>query len=224
VSVPAINLTTPAEYLAAERKAEFRHELVNGEVYAMSGVSRVHSKLATNSIVAIDRRIRQHGCSTSGSDLRVRIPATEAYVYPDVVVYCGDGKWLDKAFDTLENPIVVIEILSPSAENYDRGAKFGHYRHIDSLKTYVLVSQEFVLVEVYTRQTDGTWLFTAMDEPEQELSLPIHDVTIPISEIYDRVPVPSGPQDLPAEVVRAIFEKDKSLTVPSDDHRLTASL
>lgn len=120
--------------------------------------------------------------------MRVRIPTTEAYAYPDVVVYCGEGKWLDDHFDTLENPGAVVEVLSPSTEKLDRLANAAHYKLMDSLQAYIVVSQEEVYVECSTRDGEN-WVSRQLMNLLDDLYVPGLEVAIPLAEIYDRVSV-----------------------------------
>ncbi|WP_227624939.1 Uma2 family endonuclease [Fimbriimonas ginsengisoli] len=188
--MPSRTWTSPADYLAAERLADQKHELINGEVYAMSGVSRWHALIVANFVRRLGNRFEGRNCNVVSSDLRVRIPATDAYLYPDVVVYCGEGQWLDEAFDTLENPIVVVEVLSPSTDRYDRVDKFRHYRKIESLQAYIIVAQDSLAVEHHARQENGEWLMTEYDQPSQSLVIPSLGLELPLTEIYDHIEMP----------------------------------
>ncbi len=177
----------PKSYLEQERKASVRHELVNGQIFAMAGASRWHVLLTTRIAGELDRLLRAQGCNTGSSDLRIHIPESQAFLYPDVVVYCGEGRWLDDKFDTLQDPIAVIEVLSPSTEGYDRGAKFQHYKRVESLRFFVFVSQDTMNIDSFERLEDGTWVYDSLTRPEQSLSL--LDASIPLATIYERVPV-----------------------------------
>jgi Uma2 family endonuclease len=180
---------SPGQYLALERKAEHRSEYLNGQIIAMSGASREHNVIALNLAREISGRLRGGPCETYVSDMRVRVLPTGLYTYPDVVVVCGDRRFEDDCLDTLLNPTVIVEVLSPSTESYDRGRKFGHYRHVESLREYVLVAQDRPAVEHYTRR-DGEWVLTDVTGPDAVLRLASVGCEVPLSEVYDRIEFP----------------------------------
>jgi len=184
VAVKAIY--TPQEYLALERKAKTRSEYVNGEIYAMAGASREHNLIAGNLFAEIRTQLRERRCETYMSDMRVRVKPTGLYTYPDVVVVCGRPRFEDDVSDTLVNPTVIAEVLSSSTEAYDRGEKFAHYRYVESLQEYILIAQDRMLVEHFSRQ-GRQWLLTAFSQPDEILSLPSIECAVPLSEIYTRV-------------------------------------
>lgn len=149
---------TPEEYLAWERSSDEKHEYFDGEVFAMAGASEEHNLIVTNIVATLWIALRQRPCKVYPSDLRVKIPSTGLYTYPDASVLCDRPEFEDDAADTLLNPQVIFEVLSEFTEDYDRGTKFKHYRSITSFREYVLVSQTEILVEHSTRQDDGSWL------------------------------------------------------------------
>jgi Uma2 family endonuclease len=198
MAAPAFQPITPAEYLEAERKASTRHEYVNGTIYAMAGATRWHVLLVGALVRHLGNALAGTSCNSGSSDLRVAIPATDAFLYPDVVIYCGEGKWLDDKFDTLLDPIAVIEVLSPSTEAYDRGAKFQLYKKIESIRHFVFVSQDVMNIDAFERKPDGSWSYSSLTLPDQELR--VVDAVIPLSTIYERVPVKALPEvSLPAD-------------------------
>lgn len=191
---------TPEEYIAFERKAFpdatiIRHEYINGELIAMSGASRAHNLIAGNIFGELRAQLRDSECETYMSDMRVSTPRTASYFYPDVVVVCEEPRFEDEVFDTLLNPIILVEVLSPSTEVYDRREKFAHYRQLPSLQEYVLVAQDEVLVEHYRRQekqgtppvTGKDWIFTDFQELAKNLPLTSIHCELPLREIYERV-------------------------------------
>jgi Uma2 family endonuclease len=180
---------TPAEYLSLERTSETRHEYYRGEMFAMSGASREHNLIAGNLSREIGTQIMDRPCEVYQSDMRVKVATTGLYTYPDVVVVCGEPRFEDKLVDTLHNPTVVCEVLSESTEAYDRGLKFGHYRRIPSLREYVIVSQERMSVERFSRRGDE-WVLTDYLEPEQVLEIESIGCKVPLSRIYDKVRFP----------------------------------
>ena len=194
---------TPEEYIAFERKALpdseiIRHEYLNGELIAMSGASRAHNLITGNIFGELRTLLRGSGCETYANEMRVSSPLTSSYFYPDVVVVCEEPRFEDEVFDTLLNPIILVEVLSPSTEAYDRGEKFAHYRQLASLQEYILVAQDKVFVEHYRRQekqgtapvTGKDWIFTDFQELEEILSLTSIQCDLPLQEIYERVAFP----------------------------------
>jgi Uma2 family endonuclease len=132
---------TPQEYLALERKAEIKSEYFDGEMFAMSGATREHTKIVVNLITELNNQFADRPCEVYALDLRTKVSPTGLYTYPDIAAICGEPEFEDAHMDTLTNPQLIIEVLSDSTESYDRGRKFAHYRTIDSLLEYVLVSQ-----------------------------------------------------------------------------------
>jgi Uma2 family endonuclease len=159
VSTLATTFLTPQEYLERERAAETKSEYYGGEMFAMAGASLAHSVIVTNLTRELSSRLRQRPCTIHSTDIRLATSASSGlHTYPDVMVICGKPAVIDAHLDTVTNPIVVIEVLSPSTEGYDRGRKFESYRAMPSLMEYLTVSQEKIHVEIHTRQTDDTWL------------------------------------------------------------------
>lgn len=150
---------TAAEYLAFERSALEKHEFSNGELFAMAGAPRRHNLLVGNVVRELGNVLRERPCEVYPSDMRVKDPASDRYVYPDAVVVCAPPSFVDDVEDTLINPTVLVEVLSPSTEAYDRGEKFDLYRSISSVSDYVLVSTSQEKIEHYTRQEDGSWRY-----------------------------------------------------------------
>jgi Uma2 family endonuclease len=174
------------EYLEIERKAGYRSELVNGYIYAMAGASRMHNLVAGNTFGELRQQLKGRPCEAYTSDMRVKVEATGRATYPDVVVVCGEPKFADDVKDTLLNPLVIVEVLSPSTEADDRGEKFAHYRRIDSLQEYVLLSQDRIRVEHYRRQGEQ-WLLTDVADLDSMLELPALGFSVPLRDIYDKV-------------------------------------
>ena len=177
---------TPVEYLRRERLAETKSEFVDGEIFAMSGGSPLHSLIAANWIWDLKNKLRGRNCHVFTSDLRIRTHRTGAYVYPDVSVVCGRTGTHRNADDILTNPIVVIEVLSPSTADYDRGKKFGLYREIASLQDYLLVTPDSAHVEHYSRQPES-WLFREYSGIEATVHIASIECAIALRDIYDGV-------------------------------------
>lgn len=191
-AIPKTRLTA-AEYLAIERKAETRSEFFAGEMFAMSGASREHNLISVNLSGALNGQLKDRPCEVYSTDMRVRVPSG-LYTYPDVVVVCGAPKFEDDQVDILLNPIVLIEVLSESTADYDRGTKFKHYRQIPSLREYVLVDQTAAQIEHFVRADDGKWALTEIAGTENSLSLDSIGCRIPLSEVYRKVSFPSAGQ------------------------------
>ena len=145
------------EYLVIERAADFKSEFYNGEMFAMSGGSPGHALLGGAICAEFRTALKGSGCRSYNSDLRVRVARGGLYAYPDATVICGDLEYADGTTDVVTNPTVVVEVLSPSTEAYDRGFKSSEYRKIASLKEYAFLSQSEPRVEVYSRNDNGEW-------------------------------------------------------------------
>jgi Uma2 family endonuclease len=176
------------EYLALERQSERKHEYLGGEMFAMSGATREHNLIALQTAAALLSQLRGRPCEVYMGDMRLRVDATGLYTYPDVVVVCGEPQLVaDAELDTLLNPTLIVEVLSPSTEGYDRGKKFAHYRTIQSLAEVVFISQERVEVERFSRQPNGDWLLHEVNQLEHRLPLPAIGCEISLAAIYERV-------------------------------------
>ncbi|MGE0825899.1 MAG: Uma2 family endonuclease [Candidatus Binatia bacterium] len=178
---------TPEEYLALERQADHKSEYYAGEIFAMSGASETHNLIAGNIFASLHAQFRGRPCRVYMSDMRVKVSPTGLYTYPDVVAVCGERQFDDVQNDTLLNPTVIIEVLSPSTEAYDRGNKAVQYRQLPSLAEHVLVSQERRHVEHYVRQPDGQWLFSEASEADAQIELPSLNASLVLAEIYENV-------------------------------------
>jgi len=178
---------TAREYLELERRADVRHEFYDGEIFAMAGASRAHSLIVANLVAALLPQAKTRGCELYPNDMRVRVPSTELYTYPDLVLVCGEPEFEDSEHDTLLNPVLIVEVLSPSTESYDRGEKFAHYRTIPSLVDYLLIDQQRLSVEHYVRHENGHWLFTAADQRGGAVTLVALEHRLELAEIYDGI-------------------------------------
>jgi len=172
-------------YLANEREAvDVKHEYVAGQVFAMTGASYDHNLIVSNVIGELRAQLKTRSCAVLSNDMRVRIEAADAAKYPDIVALCGEPRFYDGRRDLLLNPSLVVEVLSPSTEAYDRGEKFAIYRSLDSLQEYVLIAQDRISVEVFTRQTDGRWLLSVYTELGQTLVLDAIEGRLSVEEVY----------------------------------------
>ncbi len=186
---------TPAEYLAFERASETKHEYINGEIIAMTGASKNHNRIVSSVIAALYPQLANRPCDIFPSDMRLKIHA-ELYTYPDVSIVCGKAEFEEVETDTLLNPTVIIEVLSPSTAQYDRGVKFRHYRTLGSLQEYVMIAQDSVHLEHYVRQGDQ-WLLTDVDKPNVVVALASIDCTLAVSSVYEKVSFETEEQDNP---------------------------
>lgn len=174
---------TEREYLALESVAETRHEFVGGQILGMAGAEPEHNQIVHNLHVALDLALRARRCRIAGADQRVRIEATGDYVYPDVVVTCADARYVEPAPRSLTNPELVIEVLSPTTEAYDRGARWAAYQTVSSLRDYVLVSTERRRIEHYRRTADG-WGLRVVTDGEWVVG---DDVRVLVEDVYRMV-------------------------------------
>jgi Uma2 family endonuclease len=186
---------TPSQYLAAERDAKLRHEYFNGYITAMAGGTPEHNQIAGNIFRKLGNQLEDRECTAYISDMRLFISSTELYTYPDVMAVCGKALFQKiEGVATLLNPTLIVEVLSPTTESYDRGAKFAHYRRLPSLQEYVLVSQDKVLVEHYTRRGDD-WVLREFNELSNTVQFHSIDCAIAVREIYAKVKFPDASSD-----------------------------
>ncbi len=184
---------TPEEYLELERNAPFKSEYCDGYITAMSGATRKHNLVAGNIHAEIHGQLADRPCEVYIGDMRVRTSPTGLYTYPDVVVCCGEPIFLDNTLDTLLNPTSIIEVLSLSTSEYDREGKFEYYKSIPSLREYLLVEQDRVLVERFVRQGDN-WIPSDYHDIEQTVVLESIGCTLTLRKVYAKVKLaPSGP-------------------------------
>lgn len=177
---------TEDEYLAFERTSDERHEFVNGEVFAMAGGTSNHSTVMMSIGAELRFALRKRRCQTHAADMRIYIPTSGRYVYADASVVCGKPQFKDETHDTLLNPRVVVEVLSPSTEAYDRGEKFEHYQTVPSIMHYVLAAQDKPRIEVFTRMGDGSWHLRTYG-PGDRLELSSIECVIDVDQVYTNV-------------------------------------
>jgi Uma2 family endonuclease len=185
-TAPKVYLT-PEQYLAIERAAQTRSEYYRGEMFAMVGASRKHNLIAGNIFRRISEQFDGRPCEVYQTDMRVKVSVKGLYTYPDVVATCDEPKFEDGQTDTLLNPLVIVEVLSPSTEAWDRGKKIEHYRTLESLREYVLVTQDRVFVEKFARDADGQWTLSDCRTIDQTLVLQSITCRVHLSEIYARI-------------------------------------
>ena len=183
---------TPEQYLEIERAAELKSEYYDGEMFAMAGARADHNLIVANAIFLFAQQLRDKPCRTYPSDMRIRVGSNHRYTYPDAIVVCREPQYLDDRRDTLLNPTVIIEILSPSTETFDRGRKFAYYRTIGSLSDYLLISSDRMSAELYTRQSDGRWVLTAVENPQDTLEIPSIGCRVALADLYEKVDLTSA--------------------------------
>ncbi len=187
MSIQPKKFYTEAEYLKLERAANFKSEFYKGEIFAMSGASVQHTIIAGNIFASLHQQLRKKPCTVHASDLRVRVEKNTLYTYPDIVVVCGDAKFSDEQKDTLTNPTLIVEVLSKSTEQYDRVKKFELYRGLDSLREYVLVSQNEFRIELFTKQNEQQWIFSEVTDKNGVLTLQTIDASLSIPDVYEKI-------------------------------------
>jgi Uma2 family endonuclease len=175
------------EYLARERAGETRHEYRRGEIVAMAGASREHILITGSSHASLYAQLRKRPCEVYMNDMRLKIALRRSYVYPDLIVVCGEPRFVDDYVDNLLNPTVIIEVLSPSTEAHDRGERFEQYRGIDSLREYLLIAQDRYHVDHFVRQEGGHWLLKDADGLEATLVLPSIGCELVLADVYEKL-------------------------------------
>jgi Uma2 family endonuclease len=178
---------TAEEYLEREERSLEKHELIHGEMVAMSGGSPKHNAISVNVSHALMNRLAARRCAVLSSDQRIHVEGTGLFTYADVPVTCDRPRFHPKHRDNFINPRVIVEVLSPSTEGYDRGAKFAHYQRISSLAEYVLVSQDEPRVDHYRRLETGQWILTVSEGASAVVVLPALGCEVPLAEIYENL-------------------------------------
>ncbi|MBK8025233.1 MAG: Uma2 family endonuclease [Chloroflexi bacterium] len=188
---------TPEEYFGIDAASEFKFEYLDGEVYMMAGAKPNHSLIGMNTGASLHTQLAARDCQVHGSDLRVSVAHAGLYAYPDLTVVCGQPIY-DERGDTLLNPTLLVEVLSPATEKFDRGEKFRRYQRLESLQEYVLIDQEQAVVEVFTRQSEGKWLYVAAVGLNATVALESVGCTLALADVYHRVTFEesAGPPDL----------------------------
>jgi Uma2 family endonuclease len=179
------------EYLQLEESTREKHELFQGEVFAMGGASEAHNLIVLNVGAELRQELRGKPCRVYPSDLRVKVDPSGLYTYPDVVLVCGQPRF-EQPGETLLNPTLLVEVLSDSSEAYDRGRKSEQYRTIASLTDYLLIAQDRVLVEHYSRQPEDRWLLHAANRLDDSIAIDSLGCALPLTEVYLNVPALGG--------------------------------
>jgi Uma2 family endonuclease len=187
MSTQPVTYLTPEQYLDIESKAEFRSEYINGEMFAMSGGTPNHARIVLNTARRLTEQLDGRPCEAFAGDLRLYTAKYKIFTYPDVLVTCGPPRLLDARRDTLTDATVIIEVLSPSTKNYDRGEKFRFYRSLPSFSEYLLLAQEEMRAEHHVRQPDASWLFREFTGPDDEIDLKSIGCRLQLQSLYERV-------------------------------------
>src|ERR1044072_6698528 len=177
---------SPEEYLTLERKAEFKSEYLDGVVYAFAGGSPRHNLIVANVIITLGGQLKGRPCRVHPSDLKIRVSNSKRFFYPDVSVVCGAYEFADDQQDVILNPTLIVEVSSESTAAFDRGKKFLSYQQISSLQEYLLLSQDEILIEGYTRQGNDTWLYTKLTDAEGKLTLSSVACELALRDVYDK--------------------------------------
>lgn len=178
-----------AEYFAFEQESQTRHEYLDGKVYAMAGASRIHGILTINLTRLLGNHLQNSACQLYPADMRIMM-AQGKYTYPDLSIVCGESQFAEGVFDSLVNPTLIIEILSPSTEAYDRGEKFRNYRLLSSFREYVLVAQDAPRIERFTLLDSGIWSYTDIGGIDASIKLTTIDYDLPLQATYRNVQLP----------------------------------
>ena len=194
-ALPKKEYVSPEEYLRRERESLEKHEYFDGEIFLMAGASDRHNTISMNTSSELHQKLKKRPCKVYQSDMRVYIPKTGLFTYPDVTVVCGKPEFLpDEKLDTLTNPVLIVEVLSDSTENYDKGVKFDNYRSLESVREYVLISQNAKRVTRYTKQANGDWILSDFIGENTEIALSSIKCSLRMEDIYDKVDLEEEPE------------------------------
>jgi Uma2 family endonuclease len=183
---------TPQEYLTIERASSFRSEYLHGEIYAMAGASPAHTTIVNNLMGEVYARLKGTPCQGMALDMKVTLGNEALFAYPDFLIVCGEAQFLDAEQDVLTNPVVLIEVLSPSTEKYDRTTKFDLYKNIPTLREYVLIAQDAPCVERFVRGENGEWEQRLVTGLEGSFTLESVSITLALRDLYDRLTFSAG--------------------------------
>ena len=189
---------SPEEYLAIERAADRKSDYWNGEMFVLAGASERHGSIVANLVFSLVGALKGRPCKVYANDLRLQVAATGLYTYPDLLVICGPPEFSDEVQDMVRNPRLIVEVLSSSTEDYDRGRKFAHYRTLPSLVEYLVVAQDRPYVERFFREPgnhespDPRWVLTEASRLEGVIHLLSVDAVLSLREVYDKVELAPG--------------------------------
>lgn len=188
---------TEEAYLELERDSDIKHEYFQGEMLAMAGASPNHIIIAGNLTTHLNMQLRERPCFVFQSDLRLKVSSLRFYSYPDITVVCGQPQYTEDKPESLLNPLLIMEVLSPSTEQYDRGKKFQRYQSLESLQEYVLVAQDSPYIERFLRQSSDEWLYLSAAGLEATIELASIQCTLALNDVYAKIsftPPPEPPQ------------------------------
>lgn len=186
---PKYNYVSPEKYLEIERVSQEKHEYYNGEIFAMSGASKEHNIIAKNINTLVLPFLKGKSCDMFGSDLRVHIPKNSLFTYPDFTIICGKWETTDNEKDTVTNPSVLVEILSKSTKDYDRGTKFNLYRNIKTLKEYILIDSTKVSVEIFLKQENQKWILSEFKNLSDSFIISTIGLSLMLKDLYEDVDI-----------------------------------
>jgi Uma2 family endonuclease len=178
------------EYFAIEREAPFKSEYFAGEMFAMAGASSAHNFIRENLSIELGGQLKGSPCRTLSCDQRLKVERTGLVTYPDLMIICGPLQVTSEDRDTINNPVTIVEVLSPSTESYDRGAKFRNYQQIESLKEYVLITQDEAVCERFVRQDNGAWELVTFAGLDSQLAFTTVDARVALLDLYQGVTFP----------------------------------
>lgn len=187
-ALPKKQFISEEDYLTMEAVSPVKHEYFDGEIFQMAGASEQHNTITINIAGELHQQLKKRQCKVYQTDMRLYIESEGIYVYPDVMVVCGKPEIKKyKNLDNILNPILIVEVLSDSTADYDKGAKFEQYRTIESFKEYLLVSQDRKQLTRYTKQSDGSWILTDFIGDKTRIELSSIECTLAVEDIYDKV-------------------------------------
>ncbi|MCP4351390.1 MAG: Uma2 family endonuclease [Desulfobacterales bacterium] len=178
---------SPEEYFEMEEAAEYKNEYYHGEIFAMSGASHNHNIIAGNTYVSLHISLRDSDCVVYASDMKIQVDEAMHYTYPDISIVCGDIEFADNRDDIVANPVVIVEVLSESTMDYDRGSKFVSYKNIKSLEDYILIDQYNCNIEYFYKNEAGKWNLEEYKNLNDVLKIKSLNIELPLNTIYDRV-------------------------------------
>lgn len=180
-------LLSPDEFLEMEEKSDTKHEYYRGEIFNLAGASIAHNTIVSNCVSGLHTSFRNKSCRVYSNDLKVRIEAVDLFTYPDILVICGKPQLYKDRDDTVMNPVLIVEVLSESTKNYDRGEKFEFYRQIASLQDYILIDQYKLHVEHFSLGAENKWVLSEYSDRNDIVRAPAVDFDITLAAIYERV-------------------------------------
>lgn len=180
-------LMTEQEYLVFEEKSETKHEFVNGKVYAMTGASWTHNVICLNTGASLNSQLKNKGCTAVVGDVRLKVESKVSHRYPDIMVVCGDPNFVDDRTDTISNPTLIMEVLSPSTALIDLNDKLHEYLKLASLKEYVIIAQHEARIERYLLHESGEWLYKQVAGLDNQLELPSINCVLSLADVYRKV-------------------------------------